>query len=79
MGKTKVVLSFRTAMLRPLSLLGAKFVLMFLLVMVSVCGVTTCYGNTAAFVPLASDNSLFKECCRQGEIGTTRIVWVNSS
>lgn len=51
---------------------------MFLLAMVNVCGVT-CYGNTAAFVPFASDNSLFKDCCRQGQIGTTRIGWDNNS
>lgn len=31
---------------------------MFLLVMVSICGVTTCYENTDAFVALASDSSL---------------------
>lgn len=72
MGKTKVVLSYQRAVLRPLCLLVAKSGCD-VSVTVSVCGVTTYYGNTTAFVPLASEYLLFKKCCRQGRIATTRI------
>lgn len=79
MGKTKMVLSYQRAVLRPLCPLVAK----------SGCDVSVGCGQClqcnnvlwkhTAFLPLASDNSLFKECCRQGKIATTRIRWVNRS
>lgn len=34
---------------------------MFVLIIVSICGVRTCNGNTAALLPITSDNSLLED------------------
>lgn len=52
---------------------------MLVLIIVSICGVTTCDGNTAALLPVTSDNSLLGDCHRQGEIGTTRTGWISNN
>lgn len=38
---------------------------MFVLIIVSICGVTTFNGNTAVLLPVTSDNSLLADCHKQ--------------